>query len=254
MKIAFCSTADLGLIRVAIAESFMSNLCDLRSCGLMDDTLLFLRHPKTVAVGLKDRVPETSKDLLVPSERLAAEGIELVRSTRGGGITFHWPGQLICYPIIALEPHERDIPAYMRKLEEVGMAALRSFGVYAERRRDTPAHVGLWLDKRKIMSMGVRVTKWVTSFGFAINVSGDFHQSRYVQPCGIQDAELTTLEVVLGRAPSHYEIMKTVIHHFSRLFQRDITAYQSPHMRSLLENTTGRSPREMSWPSQWNRV
>ncbi len=187
----------------------------------LPDLLFFLAHPKTVSVGLRDRHHVQPKDLLVPVERLQREGIEFVRSVRGGGITYHWPGQVVCYPVIALGKKERDIPAYMNKLEQVGIETLDSFGLKVHRKRDSAAHLGLWIGGKKIVSMGVRVSNWVTSFGFAINLEGDISPSAYVRPCGIEGARLTTLEKVLGEAPPREKVIDKTIECFASVFRRE---------------------------------
>ncbi|MBI5252579.1 MAG: lipoyl(octanoyl) transferase LipB [Desulfomonile tiedjei] len=187
----------------------------------LPDMLFFLTHPKTVSVGLRDRHQAQPKDLLVPIERLEQEGIAFVRSVRGGGITYHWPGQIVCYPIVALCRNERDIPEYMNKLEQIGIETLESFGVKAHRRRDSAAHLGLWSDGKKVVSMGVRVTNWVTSFGFAINLEGDISPSAYVRPCGIEGAQLTTLQEAIGNAPPREKVIDRVAECFASVFQRE---------------------------------
>ncbi|WP_041286022.1 lipoyl(octanoyl) transferase LipB [Desulfomonile tiedjei] len=201
----------------------MAELRDLRLADGIPDVLLFLSHPKTISVGLKDKASSHPKDLLVPMERLDKEGIAFVRSVRGGGITYHWTGQLVCYPVMKLGSRERDIPAYMNRLERVGMETLQHFGLSVRRRRDSAAHVGLWLGNKKIVSMGVRVSRWVTSFGFAINLEGDFSPASYVRPCGLEGVQLTTLEESLGFAPSRETVMNQISEKFASIFQREST-------------------------------
>lgn len=212
---------NLNQTTVSHAEHFMAE-CRCRLLGNdSPDLLFFLTHPKTVSVGLRDRHQPQPRDLLVPIEKLEQKGIAFVRSVRGGGITYHWPGQVVCYPVIALGKNERDIPAYMNKLEQVGMDTLGSFGLDVARRRDSAAHVGLWLDGKKIVSMGVRVSHWVTSFGFAINLEGDISPSAYVRPCGIEGARLTTVEEALGKAPPREKVIKRVTESFASVFCRE---------------------------------
>jgi lipoate-protein ligase B len=215
-----CRYKELGLIEVPAAEQLMIAAGESRFKNEIPDLLLFMAHPRTVALGLRDRLVETPKDLLVSRRRLEREGIALTRSVRGGGITYHWPGQVVCYPILALSKDEQDIPGYMRKLEEVGIVTLKAFGVDAVRRRDSAAHVGLWIDNTKVMSMGVRVSRWVTSFGFAINLEGDAGPSRYLHPCGLRDVRLTTLEEILGTAPPRAVLIDAVRESFASVFGR----------------------------------
>jgi lipoate-protein ligase B len=222
-----CLCTDLGVIEVPEAERLMSAWQSFRVAREAPDLLLILAHPKTVAVGLRDRRASTPKDLLVSPKQLEEEGIALTRSIRGGGITYHWPGQVVCYPVLALHPRERDVPAYMSKLEQVGIEALSCFGLEANRRRETAAHVGLWLDGKKIVSMGVRVSGWVTSFGFALNLEGDHRPSCYVRPCGLEGVKLTTLEEALGNAPPRQWVIEALTASFVRVFGRNVKRIQA---------------------------
>lgn len=216
-----CFIANLGIADVPKVERFMAAAVALRVKEEAPDILLFLAHPKTVAVGLRDHRSERPKDLLVSRKRLEDEGIALTRSVRGGGITYHWPGQVVCYPIIALSPKERDIPVYMSRLEQVGIETLRHFGLAADRRRNSAAHVGLWLDGKKIVSMGVRVSNWITSFGFALNLEGDHSPSRYVRPCGLEGVKLTTVQEALHQAPPRQWITEAICESFAAVFGRN---------------------------------
>ena len=215
-----CRDKELGLIGVPAAEQLMIAAGELRFRNGIPDLLLFMAHPRTVALGLRDRLADQPKDLLVSRRRLETEGIALTRSVRGGGITYHWPGQVVCYPVLALRRHEQDVPAYMGKLEEVGIVTLKRFGVHAVRRRDSAAHVGLWIDNTKVVSMGVRISRWVTSFGFAINVAGDLGPSQYLRPCGLEGVRLTTLEEILGNAPPRSMVIDAVRESFASIFGR----------------------------------
>ena len=213
---------NLGLVGVPQAEALMIAASDRVGEGAIPDLLFLLAHPPTVTVGIRDRGPGAPKDLLVPPERLEAEGIALVRSVRGGGITYHWPGQVVCYPVLRLQAAERNISGYMTRLEEVGIITLEKLGLDASRRRDAAAYIGLWVDGKKIVSMGIRVSRWVTSFGFAMNLDGDFAASRYVRPCGIEGLRLTSIEEMLGTAPSRTHVMELVRESFQSVFHRTL--------------------------------
>jgi lipoate-protein ligase B len=215
-----CVFVDLGLLGLPQAEALMVATGEMVAARTVPEIVFFLAHPPTVALGLKERSPAAPKDLLVSPERLAQEGIALVRSVRGGGITYHWPGQVVCYPVLRLRPIERDISAHMTRLEEVGIGTLKRFGLTATRRRDSAAHIGLWVDEEKIVSMGIRVSRWITSFGFAVNLNGDFSPSRYVRPCGLDGVRLTSIERLLGNAPPRERIMEMVIEGFANVFHR----------------------------------
>jgi lipoate-protein ligase B len=201
-------------------ERLMMSAARLRSNDAIPDLLLFSAHPKTVALGLRGGNAGQPKDLLVPVERLQEEGIALTRSVRGGGITFHWPGQVVCYPVMLLGPGERDIPGFMNKLEEVGIRTFSRFGLNVTRKRDSSSHVGLWRGNEKVASMGIRVSKWVTSFGFVINVEGNHRESAYVRPCGLEGIVLATMEEILGHAPPRGMVIETVTESFGVVFNR----------------------------------
>lgn len=226
-----CMYTDLGVITLPRAEELMSAARDLRLSRDLPDLLLFMAHPRTVALGLREHGKEHPKDLLVSRERLQEEGIALVRSVRGGGITYHWPGQLVCYQVLLLRPNERDVPAHMNRLEEVGIRTLRRYGMETARSRDSSAHVGLWIGNRKYVSMGIRINRWVTTFGFVINLEGDHGPSAYIRPCGIDGAQLGTVEEILGRAPSRAHMMETVKEKFVEVFGRTL----EPMPQSLIQ-------------------
>lgn len=224
-----CVHADLGVVTLPAVEQLMSEAVDLRARNDIPDLLLFMAHPPTVALGLRDRGAGKPPDLLVSPEQLMHEGIALTRSIRGGGITYHWPGQVVCYPVLALGLEERDVTSYMFKLEQVGIQVLRSLGIEAERRRQSAAHVGLWIGERKILSMGVRIRNWITSFGFALNLEGDYSRSRYVRPCGIEGACFSTVEELLGSAPSREHVVEEIRANFASVFDRLLVPTNSVH-------------------------
>jgi lipoate-protein ligase B len=233
-----CLFAEFGTVGVPKAEAIMSASADLRLSEEIPDLIFFLAHPRTVALGLRDGHARHPKDLLVGPERLAVEGIALTRSVRGGGITYHWPGQVVCYPVLALRPQERDIRAYMARLEEVGIRTLERFGIHARRRRDAAAYLGLWVDTGKIASMGVRVGRWVTSFGFVINSRGEHPESRYVRPCGLEGVELVTVEEILGEAPPRQVMVEAIKESFSAVFGRIL----KPMPESVMSKICGPHP------------
>lgn len=217
-----CLAADVGLTQVPEAEQFMKAAVELKKNHDLSDILLFLTHPRTVALGLRDSRIDWPKDLLVSPARLAQEGIELTRSIRGGGVTYHWEGQLVCYPVVCLQPHERDISNYMAKLEQVGIEALAHCGVRAYRSRESSAHLGLWSEGRKIVSMGIRVANWITSFGFAMNLGGDYWESCFVRPCGLHGVKLITVQDIIGKSPLRSHVIQAIKDSFASVFGRRI--------------------------------
>ncbi len=214
---AMTKVVDLGLIGLNKADLLMKQLTQQRLADMIPDTILLLTHPASLSVGARKLNPS---DLLQPLSYFERQGILFHQHVRGGGLTYHWPGQLVCYPILKLQPHEQNIANYMFKLEEVGLRTLKDVGIVATRKRDKAAQIGLWLGNGKIASMGIHVSKWVTSWGFALNLYGDKSPANFIRPCGLEGVSLITIEEVLGQAPSRQWMMNRLIHHFEEVFQR----------------------------------
>ncbi len=214
-----CCSFDLGMIPLAETDRWMTDLVNRRLTDDIPDMLLLLSHPPTLALGARELDP---RDLLQPLEVFEAQGIYLTASMRGGGLTYHWPGQLICYPILKLSPTEQSISRYMNQLEEVGLRTLRSAGVNAHRRREKTSQIGLWTGERKIASMGIHVSRWVTSFGFALNLDGDLGPSRFIRPCGLEGVQLTSIEKVTGQKPKRQQLKSALVRHFQEVFRREV--------------------------------
>ena len=138
--------------------------------------------------------------MLETPEGLAARGIELVETGRGGDVTYHGPGQLVGYPILDLNPDRRDVHRYVRDLEEVLIRAVGDFGVIAGR---SAGLTGVWVGDAKLAAIGVRIARWVTSHGFALNVSTNLDHFRLIVPCGIADKTVTSLDELSGEGGSH---------------------------------------------------
>ncbi len=213
------SIHEIGIIGLNAVDQLMQTLAQQRLADQIPDTLLLLSHPPSLAVGARALNPA---DLLLPLSYFECKGILLHQHVRGGGLTYHWPGQLVCYPILKLQPHEQNIGNYMYRLEEVGLRTLKDFGIMAERKRDKAAQIGLWLGNNKIASMGIHVSKWVTSWGFALNLYGDKSPADFIRPCGLEGVNLITAEEILGFAPSKHWVMKRLVHHFAEVFDRHV--------------------------------
>lgn len=210
---------DLGIIDLTAVDSLMQKLTQQRLEDEIPDTLLLLSHPPSLAVGARDF---SHADLLMPLSYFEQQGIDLHQNIRGGGLTYHWPGQLVCYPILKLQPHEQNIGRYMFNLEEVGLRTLRDLGIIAERKRDKTAQIGLWLGNHKIASMGIHVSKWVTSWGFALNLYGDKSPADFIRPCGLEGVKLLTVEDAKGFRPSKSWVMDRLVYHFEEVFDRRV--------------------------------
>lgn len=158
------------------------------SGALADDVLLLVEHPPVVTLGR--RAADNKLPAAVTAEYLAARNVELFEVERGGGVTFHGPGQLVGYPIVDLRQHRQDLHWYLRQLEEVLIRTLGTYGIDAER---NPGFTGVWTGGRKIASIGVHARGWVTWHGFALNVTTDLSYFELMTPCGIDGVEMTSI-------------------------------------------------------------
>ena len=170
-----------------------------RIAGTRPDTLLLVEHDPVVTLGRSTK----AGNLLANPALLAARGVELFDIERGGDVTFHGPGQLVGYPIVDLSQHRQDLHWYLRQLEQVLIDALAAFGI--EGRRE-PKFTGVWVDDRKIASIGVHARSWVTWHGFALNVSTDLSWFDLMVPCGISGVTMTSVERELGRPVTVAEV------------------------------------------------
>jgi lipoyl(octanoyl) transferase len=210
---------NLGIVSLDEADRLMRIFTERRSKDRIADTLLLMSHPASLAVGAREL---NQADLLMPLSYFENQGIYLYKNIRGGGLTYHWEGQLVCYPVLKLKFNEQNISNYMYKLEEVALRTLKDFGIIAGRKREKTAQIGLWLGNNKIASMGIHVSKWVTSWGFALNLYGDTSPADFIRPCGLEGVNLITVKDVMGFKPSKRSVMERVIYHFGEVFTRKV--------------------------------
>ena len=183
----------LGRVEYGRALALQESLRAARGRGEIPDTVLLLDHPDVITYGRSSRPGSVSYS----DEELRASGYQVFRVNRGGDVTWHGPGQLVGYPILDLSVRARDVHRYLRRLEELLIAALGDLGVPARRR---PGYTGVWLDgRRKLASIGVGVRRWLTLHGFALNVCCDLKRFEAIRPCGLPDVEMVSVESVLGR-------------------------------------------------------
>lgn len=173
--------------------------------------LILLEHPPVFTIGRSGG----EENLLVSSERLKQEGIRVYRSRRGGNVTYHGPGQLVGYPILDLARIEKDVHAFLRRLEEVIIRTLAHFGIKGTREDGL---TGVWVEGEKIAAIGVAISRWVTYHGFALNVAPNLAHFELIHPCGILDRQVTTLEKVLGRKVEVEEVIPPLIQAFGDVF------------------------------------
>jgi lipoate-protein ligase B len=226
-----CWLVDLGLIPYLAAWELQQRLVEARKTGASPDVLLLCEHPHVITLGRNGK-----REHLRASDRLLAQmGVEFHSSDRGGDITYHGPGQIVGYPILDLAAHRRDVRWYVAQLEEVMIRASADFGVAARR---VEGRHGIWVDspagEEKLGALGVHLSRWVTSHGFAYNVSTDLRYFDLIVPCGIAGARSTSLERVLG-APADIGIARDrVAAHFAEVFGRDLVQTTSEELRESL--------------------
>ena len=190
----------LGLVPYADGLELQRRLVEDRKADRIPDTLLLLQHPHVLTIGVKK---DGRNHIIAPADRLAALGVDVFETGRGGDVTYHGPGQLVGYPIVDLNPDRRDVHLYVRDLEEVMIRVCADYGLAADR---VKGFSGTWLGEEKIGAIGVRISRWVTSHGFAFNVSTDIDFFNLIVPCGIADRGVTSLQARLGRAPAMSEV------------------------------------------------
>ena len=207
-----CQVWRLGVVDYLEAWDLQRRLVAERASGTIPDTLLLLEHPPTYTLGST----AAEAHLLAPRASLAEQGIAVHRVDRGGDITYHGPGQLVGYPLLDIGRRRGGALRYLRDLEEVLVAALRTLGVEAGRLRH---HTGVWVGDDKIAAIGVKVSaRNITSHGFALNVHPDLNHFRQIIPCGIRDKGVTSLERLLGRKVSLETVADQVVAAFVRVF------------------------------------
>lgn len=205
----------LGRVDYQTALDLQKVLVEQRKRGEIPDQLLLLEHPDVITLGVKTR--NDLSHVLETPESLAAKGVGLFEAGRGGDVTYHGPGQLVGYPIVDLKPDRCDVHRYVRDLEEVLIQAVARFGIGAGR---LGGLTGIWVGQEKLAAIGVRISRWVTSHGFALNVSTDLSRFGLIVPCGITDKGVTSMERLLGRAVPMAEVEAAVAERFQAEFGR----------------------------------
>jgi lipoyl(octanoyl) transferase len=199
----------LGLVGYAEALEIQRDLVEQRRAGRIGDTLLLLEHPPVITLGVKTRGKPTH--IVASAAELASAGVAVHETGRGGDVTYHGPGQLVGYPIFDLTPDRRDVHRYVRDLEEVLIRAVARFGITAGR---VPGLTGVWVGEpgreEKLAAIGVRISRWITSHGFALNVATDLEHFRLIVPCGIADRGVTSMARLLGRPVAMADVQAAV--------------------------------------------
>lgn len=215
----------LGLVPYADGLELQRQLVEDRKADRIPDTLLLLQHPHVLTIGVKK---DGRSHILASPDRLASLGVDVFETGRGGDVTYHGPGQLVGYPIVDLNPDRRDVHRYVRDLEEVMIRVCADYGLEAGR---VKGFSGAWIPstrdarsgqaaEEKIGAIGVRISRWITSHGFAFNVTTDVDFFNLIVPCGIADKGVTSLASKLGRVPDMREVEDLFISHFAAVFDR----------------------------------
>ena len=234
MPARLCHLVQLsGLTDYGKALELQRELARARIRGdLADDALILLEHPRVITLGRGAR----AVNVTAPRELLAKRGIQIVNVERGGDVTYHGPGQLVGYPIIDLTRHKQDLHWYLRRLEDVVIGTLAEYGIAGAR---LPGFTGVWVGERKIASIGVHVTRWVTFHGFALNVSTDLADFDLIVPCGIEAVQMTSIVEETGSIVSLADVGQQVAHSFASVFD---VALAPTDLKGILPATSLPSP------------
>jgi lipoyl(octanoyl) transferase len=202
------------MVPYAEALALQRALVEERRADRVPDLLLLLQHPRVITLGVKGDGGRSN--VLATDERLAELGIDISETGRGGDVTYHGPGQVVGYPILNLDPDRRDVHRYVRDLEAVMIRVCADYGVTAQR---ISGLTGVWVGTEKVGAIGVRISRWITSHGFAFNVSTNLDDFQLIVPCGIADHGVTSLERATGRAVSIGDAEDHLIKHFIEVFR-----------------------------------
>jgi lipoyl(octanoyl) transferase len=216
----------LGVVPYADGLELQRRLVEERKADRIPDTLLLLQHPHVLTIGVKK---DGRSHILASPDRLTSLGVDVFETGRGGDVTYHGPGQLVGYPIVDLNPDRRDVHRYVRDLEDVMIRVCADYGLTAGR---VKGFSGAWISnnsgEEKIGAIGVRISRWITSHGFAFNVSTDIDFFNLIVPCGIADKGVTSLQSQLGRAVEMADVEDRFVSHFAAVFDRQPESNQRP--------------------------
>src|SRR6266446_3686847 len=243
-----CLTIDLGMIGYAEAYALQKRIVAARKAGAIEDVLLLCEHPPVITLGRSGKL----ENLLASEHVLRQKGVEFHPTDRGGDITYHGPGQIVGYPILNLGAIRRDVVWYVRTLEEAMVRATAELGIAARRE---PGKTGIWVDMQervstassqnaqrteetagKLAAIGVHISRWVTSHGFAYNVSTDLRYFELIVPCGIAGRKATSLEKLLGRRVEEAEVAPRIARHLGELFALELKEASRKELLETLEH------------------
>jgi lipoyl(octanoyl) transferase len=239
-----CLTFDLGLVGYAEAYALQRRIVAARKANAIPDVLLLCEHSHVITQGRNGK----REHLLAGENVLRQKGVEFYETSRGGDVTYHGPGQIVGYPILNLAAIRRDVVWYVRMLEEVMIRASADFAVAAYRE---PGKTGIWvapdvaaadcrgrfadLAAEKLGAIGVHISRWVTSHGFAYNVSTDLRFFDLIVPCGIANRKATSLEKLLSRGVNSHEVAGRLTNHFGEVFELEMQPASSQQLLDMLQ-------------------
>jgi lipoyl(octanoyl) transferase len=219
LKVRTIEVRRLGRVPYADALALQRSLVEDRRAGRVEDLLLLLEHPHVLTLGV--RGDGGRSHILATSDALGARGVEIHETGRGGDITYHGPGQIVGYPIVDLQPDRCDVHRYVRDIEEVLIRTAADYGVEARR---VEGLTGVWVGRDKLAAIGVRIARWITSHGFAFNVTTDLEYFNLIVPCGLPDRGVTSLTRLLDHPVDRVEVEDRIVAHFGGVFARVPTA------------------------------
>ncbi len=209
----------LGRVDYASALDLQVRLLQARIGDRINDSLLLLEHEPVITMGFSAK----QEHVLQSSGFLREQGIDVIKVSRGGDVTYHGPGQLVAYAIVDLKPNQRDVRRYVWNLEEVLLRVAGSFGLTASRIQNLH---GIWIEDRKIGAVGVRIKRWVTMHGFSFNVTTDLAAFDSIIPCGIEDKRVTSLQNEIGRAVQMDAVYRITAEKFAEVFDRRVVWHE----------------------------
>ena len=207
-----CRYEDLGRLDYVLTWDLQRKLVERRKMGSIEDQLLLVEHPPVITLGRNAK----KTNLLLPEEQYCKIGIDLQPTDRGGDVTYHGPGQVVGYPILDLREWKRDVVKYVRALEQVMIGTMSEFGIQADQ---APGCTGVWVGGAKLAAIGVHISRWVTSHGFALNVAPQMNHFRVIIPCGLHKP-VVSMDQLLGQAPTRAEVLEVLVRRFGLVFGR----------------------------------
>ncbi|WP_434509678.1 lipoyl(octanoyl) transferase LipB [Desulfitobacterium sp. AusDCA] len=221
---------ELGTEEYEEIFTLQQELNQARRNGIIPDIVIFLEHHPCFTIGRRGGFDH----ILVSKAFLEEQGIKVYETDRGGDITYHGPGQLVCYPILDLTGFERDVHLYARRMEETLIRTLNTFGIAAGRKKEYP---GVWVESAKIAAEGIAVQHWVTMHGVALNISPDLNHFSFIIPCGISASSLgvTSMEKILGHTVDFAQVRKEMRHQLSEVMDLELEDVTLKNVKDMLE-------------------